>query len=85
MHCSSCRDRPSDGFGDVHSHPNEGKGAIKMDKEGFYIDTKHRGASSRDLNKSAPPKTGYYNIMVDDKDYYFYGRSNIIKIPKGKL
>ena len=69
--------------GDAHTHTNEGKGTIML-RGGVSIDTSNRGPSRRD-SYTRQAKSGYYDVVVDDKSYYFYDNKTVINISKDKL
>lgn len=70
--------------GKIHTHPNEGKGKIVLKNGATLNSDNSRGPSSIDKN-NAEPKKGYYNMMVDDKAYYFYNKKTTISLQKEKL
>lgn len=76
--------------GTAHTHPNIGKEAIEMTTIKTIYDWEQRGPSpSIDLSTQEQPLQGYFNIVVDKDDVYFYrGKykdAEIIKISKSKL
>jgi len=74
----------SDEVGDIHTHPNEGKGLIVLNGGAQLNTDNKRGPSSIDKGKRQP-KPGYFNMLVDDKAYYFYKGRNSIIVPKNKF
>jgi RHS repeat-associated protein len=75
----------SQDVGDIHTHPNEAKGVIQLPKINAKLNaSSSRGPSERDYKASAP-RSGYFNMVVDDRSYYFYNDKKKIKVDKNKF
>ena len=70
--------------GTAHVHPNEGKGAFRLGGIATIPDD-NRGPSNIDKTTQAPPQSGYFNIVIDNKNIYFYDRNQTITVPRSKL
>ena len=67
------RNNTADEVSIVHTHPNEGKGEAVAVFAGARYPFKDQGPSrSIDLGSGSQPKQGYYNIVVDKSNVYFF-------------
>jgi RHS repeat-associated protein len=77
-----------DVLGTVHTHPNEDKGALRVNDRAT-LPYNDNGPSSIDTGQSGNPQKGYYNIVVDNSKVYFYNpnlqNNKVISIQKSKL
>jgi hypothetical protein len=80
----------NDIVGTAHSHPNEGKGGTILNGDFNTLFNSSGPSDSYDLGSQGSPRQGYYNIVIDKNNVYFYNKDlpknqQVITLPRAKL
>ena len=79
----------NDIVGTAHTHPNQGKGATTFNSTIVAPFNSTGPSSEYDLGGQGAPKQGYYNIVIDKTNVYFYNKylqnNKVLTLPRTKL
>lgn len=70
------------GFGDIHTHPNEGKRTHQRRAGGYFPATFEAGPSEADWNGAPANK---YDVVVEKNTIYFYGYTTGTSLKRSEI